>query len=128
MRSISIIFATTVLASSYAFSVDRRSFFQASAITASTFASPAFGLDMDAFMNAELNSDKPKEMTDDERTCKFAAPGPAKGAACERAGMSTAGKGKGVDAFGNIDRGDFVRCKTSYPMIDGKYVKTVTCQ
>lgn len=130
MRSISIISATAVLTSSYsyAFSVDRRSFFHASAITASTFASPAFCLDMDAFMNAELNSDKPKEMTDDERTCKFAAPGPAKGAACERAGMSTAGKGKGVDAFGNIDRGDFVRCKTSYPMIDGKYVKTVTCQ
>ena len=89
----------------------------------------ANALDMDAFMNKELNDDKNKlEVSDDIKTCKYAAPGKEKGDACVRAGMSTAGKNGGVDAYGNIDRGDFVRCKTSYPMIDGKYVKTVTCE
>jgi len=108
---------------------NRRNFFQvatASVATTSIIA-PAFALDMEAFMNQELKQDVPKQVSDDERMCRFGAPGKEKGEACERAGMSTAGKGKGVDAYGNIDRGDFVRCKTTYPMIDGQYVKTVIC-
>jgi len=110
----------------------RRNFFQqvATASAATTaMASPAFALDMDAFMNNAIQQDTPKQVTDDERTCRYAAPGPERGEACERAGMPTAPKGgKGVDAYGNIDRGDFIRCKTTYPMVDGKYVKTVTCE
>mmetsp|Transcript_2413 Transcript_2413/g.4480 ORF Transcript_2413/g.4480 Transcript_2413/m.4480 type:complete len:163 (+) Transcript_2413:88-576(+) len=90
-------------------------------------APSALALDMDAFMEKELQKDTPKEMSDDERMCKFAAPGKERGEACKRAGMSTTAAGTKVDAFGNIDRGEFVRCSTSYPMIDGKYVKTVTC-
>ena len=91
-------------------------------------ASPALALDMDAFMNKQLQQDTPKELTDDEKACKFAAPGQEKGEACVRAGMPTTSKGgKGVDAYGNLDRGDFVKCKISYPMIDGQYVKTVIC-
>lgn len=89
----------------------------------------ANALDMDAFMNQELSADKSKsELSDDAKTCKYAAPGQEKGDACVRAGMSVSGKNGGVDAYGRIDRGDYVRCKTSYPMIDGKYVKTVTCE
>ena len=90
---------------------------------------PSAALDMDAFISRELEVDKSKnDVTDDMRTCKYAAPGQEKGEACVRAGMSTEGKNGGVNAFGQIDRGDFVRCKVSYPMIDGKYVKTVNCQ
>jgi len=109
--------------------VKRRDFFRVATVSASTMvvASPALALDMDAFINKELQQDTPTEVTDDQRTCRYAAPGKDKGEACKRAGMSTSGKGNGVDAYGNIDRGDYVRCKTSYPMIDGQYVKTVTC-
>jgi len=110
--------------------VNRRKFFQAATTSVATvvIVSPVLALDMDAFINKELQQDTPKQVTDDERTCRYAAPGKDKGEACARAGMSTSGRGsKGVDAYGNIDRGDFVRCKTSYPMINGQYVKTVTC-
>ena len=114
----------------------RRNFFKA--VTASATATagiattipvtPASALDIEAFTNKAIEQDAEKPMTDDERTCKFAAPSQQKGEACERAGMkTTTGKKGGVDAFGNIDRGSYVRCMTSYPMIDGKYVKTVTC-
>lgn len=109
---------------------NRRNFFQVAAASVATtsIVAPAFALDMEAFMNQELKQDAPKQVSDDERMCRFGAPGRDKGEACERAGMPTAAKGgKGVDAYGNIDRGDFVRCITTYPMIDGQYVKTVTC-
>lgn len=87
----------------------------------------ASALDMDAFMEKELKQDAPKQMSDDERMCKFGAQGREKGEACKRAGMATNTAGLKVDAYGNIDRGNFVRCSTTYPMIDGQYVKTVTC-
>lgn len=96
---------------------------------AGTSTQSSIALDMDAFMNKELEGDKTKsEISDDVKTCKYAAPGKEKGDACVRAGISIAGKNGGVDAYGRINRGDYVRCKTSYPMIDGKYVKTVTCE
>ena len=110
---------------------NRRNFFQVAAASVATTSiiAPAFALDMDAFTKQELKQDVPVlTMSPDESLCKFGAPGSVKGEACVRAGMPTAGKGgKGVDAFGNVDRGDFVRCITTYPMIDGQYVKTVTC-
>jgi hypothetical protein len=122
------------------------------ATTSSSISMPAFALDMDAFANQQLTQDSPKKVSDDEikrdgdgikrdgdaikrdddeikkdeMMCRYGAPGKPKGEACVRAGMPTS-KGKGVDAFGNVDRGDFVRCTTTYPMIDGQYVKTVTC-
>jgi hypothetical protein len=103
----------------------------AGAATATTFTvlspSAVLALDMDAFMEKELQKDTPKQMSDDERMCKFGAPGTERGEACKRAGMSVNAGGSKVDAFGNIDRGNFVRCSTSYPMINGQYVKTVTC-
>ena len=87
-------------------------------------------LDMDAFINSELEKDnKQRDLTDDEALCKYGNSGKDRGEACSRAGLSTSSKKKGaVDSYGNIDRGDFVRCKTSYPMINGKYVKTITCE
>lgn len=122
--------SATALSPNTATTSNRRHFFQkAFTIGVATAATTqdAFALDMDAFMNNAIQQDAPKQMSDDERSCKYSAPGRERGEACERAGMSTAGKGKGVDAYGNIDRGDFVRCKTTYPMIDGQYVKTVIC-
>lgn len=93
------------------------------------YIAPASALDIDAFMSKELDVDKEKSvLSDDVKTCKYAAPGKEKGDACVRAGMSTEGKNGGVDAYGRINRGDFVRCQTSYPMVDGQYVKTITCQ
>ncbi len=111
----------------------RRNFFSAiatatGAVQAAAQTRPAFALDMDAFMNQELKKDVKRELTDDERTCRYAAPSPTTGEACVRAGMKTTRIAGGVDAFGNYDRGDYEKCKTSYPMVDGKYVKTVTCE
>lgn len=103
----------------------RRSFIIS--FTAAVQASSAFALDIDAFMNKELETEKNKDMSKDEGMCRYGAPGPDRGAACERLGIKTGVVKNGVDAFGNIDRGDFVRCKTEYPIIDGKYVKTVIC-
>lgn len=119
--------------SAFSSKATRRNFFQAATASVIGIATtiplkPASALDMEAFMNNAIEQDAAKPMTDDERTCKFAAPSQQKGEACERAGMkTTSGKKGSVDAYGNIDRGTFVRCATSYPMIDGKYVKTVTC-
>ena len=79
-------------------------------------------------MNTELKSDVKIEPTDDERSCRYAAPSQATGEACLRAGMKTEGKPGKVDRFGNIDRGTFVRCKVTYPIIDGQYVKTNVCE
>ncbi len=114
----------------------RRNFFSSAIATATATAGavqvaqtrPAFALDMDAFMNQELQKDVKRDLTDDERTCRYAAPSQTTGEACVRAGMKTTRIAGGVDAFGNYDRGDYVKCKTSYPMIDGQYVKTVTCE
>ncbi len=88
-------------------------------------------LDMEAFAERELSSttDK-KEMTADEALCKFGQPSPQRGQACERAGLSTANTKRkgGVDAYGNIDRGQFVRCKQFYQLVNDKYVKVTECK
>lgn len=73
-------------------------------------------LDIDGFMNSELQKDSKSDqgMSADEALCRFGQASPETGNACLRAGMSTVRKGKPVDAFGNIDRGDYVRCKSFY--------------
>lgn len=127
MIKTTFILFVTLLAKAMALSVtrDRRTFLVS--IGTLVQGSPAFALDMDAFVNKELQSDAKKDMSKDEGLCKYGAPGPERGAACERIGLKTGVVKNGVDAYGNIDRGDYARCKTEYPMIDGKYVKTVTC-
>mmetsp|Transcript_4761 Transcript_4761/g.7032 ORF Transcript_4761/g.7032 Transcript_4761/m.7032 type:complete len:166 (+) Transcript_4761:179-676(+) len=83
-------------------------------------------LDMDAFIQSELSKDAPKaDLTEDEALCKFGGPGPAVGAACQRAGMK---KKNNMDPYGNVDRGDFVTCKREWKVIDGKYEKFDICK
>ena len=95
-------------------------FLAAVATSGSLVAPPAQALDMDAFMSQELTPSSAtsaatnKELNDDEALCKFGQPSKARGDACVRAGMSTKLKKGGVDAYGNVDRGDYVRCKIVY--------------
>jgi hypothetical protein len=123
--------------------LSRRSFFVAP-IAVSTAAmalvavpTAAMALDMDAFINKELESTtcdekinkkcQPK-LSDDEALCRFGSPSKATGEACVRAGMPTA-KAGGVDAFGKLDRGDFVRCKTIYEDDGGpKFTRKRKCE
>lgn len=98
----------------------------------------AYALDMDAFANQQLAGEacnektdkkcKPK-LSDDAALCRFGSPSPETGAACLRAGMPTDRPGSPVDAFGKIDRGDYLRCKSYY--VDGpsgKLEKQWRCQ
>mmetsp|Transcript_16134 Transcript_16134/g.39492 ORF Transcript_16134/g.39492 Transcript_16134/m.39492 type:complete len:159 (-) Transcript_16134:45-521(-) len=92
----------------------------------------ANALDIDGFMNSELQKDSAKSdqgMSADEALCRFGQASPETGNACLRAGMTTERKGKPVDAFGKIDRGDYVRCKSFW--VDGpsgKLEKQWKCQ
>jgi hypothetical protein len=93
--------------------------------------SVAWALDMDAFINQELSKDSVNPMLGkDEALCRFGQPSQATGEACLRAGMSTKRRGSGgtLDAFGNVNRGDFVRCQFEYEL-DGKggYDKITVC-
>lgn len=118
----------------YSSNLSRRSFLVAPLIAAPT---AAMALDMDAFMNKELESTtcdeainkkcRPK-LSDDEALCRFGSPSNRTGEACVRAGMSTAKTG-GVDAFGKLDRGDYVRCKTVYEDDGGpKFTRKRRCE
>jgi hypothetical protein len=98
-------------------------------------SSKSNALDMDAFMNRELALDTdgvakttPK-LSDDEALCTFGAPSKEVGEACVRAGMSTK-RPTGVDAFGKVDRGDYVRCKAVWvdPGPNEKLTKEWQCQ
>ena len=92
-------------------------------------AVPVRALDMDAFANSELSASGPQQMSSDEALCKFGQPSPKKGAACVRAGLPTSSSSSGgVDAFGNVDRGDFVRCTYYYELENDKYVKKSVCK
>lgn len=89
-------------------------------------AAPVNALDMEAFENSLL--DTPRSISNDEALCKFGAPSPARGQACERVGLSTTGSKVKVDAYGNIDRGNFARCQREWKMVNGKYEKFDICQ
>lgn len=112
---------------------DRRNFLTALILT--TAAAPAQALDMDSFMSQELSAPKSApstaKLSDDEALCRFGQPSKERGDACVRAGISTSLKKGGVDAYGNVDRGDFVRCKLKYvddPNIKGFLMKTTVCE
>jgi hypothetical protein len=111
-------------------------FIAAAAATSSPAA--AVALDMDAFASKALESggkcdekmDKKcrPNLSDDEALCRFGQPSKEIGEACVRAGMPTAAKKEGgVDAFGKMDRGDFVRCKTRWVDNGVKYIKKREC-
>ena len=77
--------------------------------------SMAQALDMDAFAQSELKTQQdPKKMSDDEALCRFGQPSRATGEACQRAGITKKTTKSGVDAYGQVNRGDFVRCKPKY--------------
>jgi hypothetical protein len=92
--------------------------FAATVAAMTTWAMPTLALDMDAFMAKELTSTttvaSAKKLSDDEALCRFGQPSKARGDACVRAGLSTTLKKGGVDAYGNVDRGTYVRCQIIY--------------
>lgn len=96
----------------------------------------ARALDMDAFIQKELALSKndsncddrvdkkcQRKMSDDEALCRFGQPSQATGEACVRAKLSTK-RSSTVDAFGKVDRGEYLRCKAKY-VDDGKSNKLV---
>jgi hypothetical protein len=87
----------------------------------------AIALDMEAFMTSELQKSNQPKLSDDQLLCQYGAPSRVTGDACIRAGMSTQRTGT-LDAFGNADRGDFIRCKTFYEDKGDRYEKRVVCE
>ena len=91
----------------------------------------ALALDMDAFETNILSNDTTNDLSptlnDDEALCKYGAPGKAMGEACSRAKMQRKLPGN-VDVTGKVDRGDYLKCRYEYPIIDGQYVKTRVCK
>lgn len=91
---------------------------------------PALALDFDAFESGEISKDSTTlipTLNDDEALCKYGAPGKAMGEACQRAGIKRKIPG-GVDATGKVDRGDYLKCRYEYPIVDGNYKKTRVCK
>ena len=136
LRQILLLLVTLGVCHAFSSKLSRRSFLIAPLIAAPT---AAMALDMDAFMNKELEMDstvcdertnkrcQPK-LSDDEALCRFGSPSKGTGEACVRAGMPTA-KAGGVDAFGKLDRGDYVRCKTVYEDDGGpRYTRKRKCE
>jgi hypothetical protein len=102
----------------------------ASVMTFTTASSlPVFALDMDAFMNSELQESNTKKptLTADQGLCQYGAPSRETGEACVRANMSTK-RTNSLDAFGTVDRGDFIRCHTYYDDKGDRYEKRVVCE
>mmetsp|Transcript_3045 Transcript_3045/g.3592 ORF Transcript_3045/g.3592 Transcript_3045/m.3592 type:complete len:163 (-) Transcript_3045:87-575(-) len=101
--------------------------FCAAAVAVTTSVDSSSALDMDAFIQKELDSETCNEKLDpkckpklsaDESLCRFGSPSKRTGEACDRAGMTTVRAGAAVDAYGSIDRGTFEKCKPYY--IDGE--------
>ena len=91
---------------------------------------PALALDFDAFESGIISKDSESfipKLNDDEALCRYGAPGKAMGVACERAKMKP-NLPSVVDASGKVDRGDYLKCKILYPVVDGEYVKTRVCK
>jgi hypothetical protein len=86
---------------------------------------------MEAFAQRELTttSNSSADLSPDAALCRYGFPSPQTGAACVRAGLPTQRATSGLDAFGTVDRGDFVRCNQFYETNEqGKYVKKTVCK
>jgi hypothetical protein len=92
-------------------------------------ASPAQALDFDSFESSQISKSAPSNPTlsDDEALCKYGAPGRSMGEACERAKMKPRLPAV-VDAYGKADRGDYLKCRIEYPIVDGNYKRTRVCK
>jgi hypothetical protein len=93
----------------------------------------SYALDMDAFINKELANDNAKsssnkKLTNDEALCKYGQPSKDRGDACVRAGLPISLPGRAVNAYGEVDRGTFVRCKQFYELEEEGYVKKTYCE
>ena len=102
----------------------------AAIVVTTNIAPPAIALDFDAFESGEITKDSTSlipKLNDDEALCKYGAPGRAMGEACERAKMKRKLPGD-VDPTGKVNRGDYLKCKYEYPIINGEYVKTRVCK
>jgi hypothetical protein len=100
------------------------------AASMTTNPSAANALDYDSFESSIISNEErgaSMKLTDDEALCRYGAPGRAMGEACDRA-KATPKLPKGVDAAGIVDRGDYLRCRYEYPIVDGEYVKTRVCK
>ena len=104
---------------------------------------PAQALDIDAFVQKEmanevcddrLNKKCQPKLSDDQALCRFGQPSQETGQACLRANMSTQRGGGGLDAFGKVNRGNYLRCKATYvddqspTSSSNKLVKQWNCQ
>jgi hypothetical protein len=102
----------------------------AAALLAPTLRTPS--LDMDAFAQQELAASASASnptLSGDAALCRYGFPSPETGAACVRAGLPTRRATSGLDAFGKVDRGDFVRCNQFYETNEqGSYVKKTVCK
>ena len=128
--SVILLLLTISLSSVQAWTMTRKQMLQTfTAVTTTLAPTPSeAALDMDAFANSQLTTPS-SQMSSDEALCKFGQPSPEKGNACVRAGLSTkSATPGGVDAFGNVDRGDFVRCQYYYELVNDKYVKKSACK
>ena len=89
-------------------------------------------LDFDAFIEKELAADVAKSvkkpLSNDEALCAYGQPGKERGDACVRAGIPIATGGKKVNAYGEVDRGTYVRCKQFYELEEEGYVKKTFCE
>lgn len=127
--------------------VSRRGWFQVASALAITTAvttttTSAHALDIDSFVQNELQADSVRcndktskkcmpKLSEDEALCRFGQPSPRTGEACLRAGMSTKRPSGGVDAFGQVDRGNYARCKPNYvqdPKNPGFLVNVWKCE
>jgi hypothetical protein len=95
-----------------------------------TNPSTACALDYDSFESSIISDEKrasSPRLSDDEALCRYGAPGRAMGEACDRA-KAKPNLPKNVNAAGVVDRGDYLRCRYEYPIVDGEYVKTRVCK
>lgn len=104
---LTLLFATTISSLKNHPPSTRRVFATSCASTLLLPVAVANGLDVDAFASQQLST--MSTMTSDEALCKFGQPGPARGDACVRAGLSTTAtkknkKGGGVDAYGTVGK------------------------
>ncbi|EEC47200.1 predicted protein [Phaeodactylum tricornutum CCAP 1055/1] len=115
-------------------SLDRRRALEgllAGVATGAFFPFSCYALDFDAFMSKELESSsasKTQSLSSDAALCKYGQPSAQTGEACVRAGLPTTRAKGGVDAFGNINRGDFVRCKKVYENKNDSWVESWNCE
>lgn len=141
MRSIMIFVILSIVSPTchcIAYSHRRRLMISLPFVTAASHAQPIStvnALDVDGFIERELTNDskeRKRNLKADEALCKYGQPGKDRGDACVRAGIpikDVYGKKNGtVNAYGEVDRGSYVRCQQFYELEEEGYVKKTYCE